>query len=69
MVVLMPVDTQIFWAGLLFTSPLGVVLPSVVRVTEPSPARGIFDVAEITLVPVTAEVMTTVQLAVRPPPV
>jgi hypothetical protein len=41
----------------------------VVRVTEPSPARGIFEVAETTVVPVALDVMTTVQLAVVLPPV
>src|SRR5439155_311761 len=47
---------------LLAVPPLPAV-PSVVRVTEPSPVSGMEEVAETTVVPVVAEVMTTVQLA------
>jgi hypothetical protein len=39
----------------------------VVRVIEPSPTTGMFEVAETTVVPVTAEVMTTVQVFAAPP--
>jgi len=62
------VVTQCLVAGGLLTSPLGVELPSVVRVTAPFPASGMLDVAETTVVPTTADVITTVQLAVVPPP-
>src|SRR5437867_822876 len=44
-------------------------VPFVVRVTEASPVSGMEEVAETTVVPVVAEVITTVQLAVEPPPV
>src|SRR5262249_39481573 len=62
-------STHVLLAGLLLTRPLGVELPSVVRDTEPSPASGMSEVADTTVVPVTADVITTLQLAVRPPPV
>src|SRR5439155_1202500 len=53
----------------LLAGPLLPAVPLVVRVTEPSPVSGMEEVAETTVVPVVAEVMTTVQLAVAPPPV
>src|SRR2546428_789556 len=52
----------------LLAGPLLPAVPLVVRVTEPSPVSGMEEVAETTVVPVLAEVMTTVQLAVAPPP-
>src|SRR5262245_63773084 len=60
---------HVLLAGPLLTRPLGVELPSVVRVTEPSPASGMSEVADTTVVPVAVDVITTLQLAVRPPPV
>ena len=57
-------STHVLLAGLLLPA-----VPSVVRVAEPAPVSGMEEVAETTVVPVVAEVMTTVQLAVAPPPV
>src|SRR5207253_260354 len=57
-------STHVLLAGALLPAVL-----SVVRATEPSPVSGMEEVAETTVVPVVAEVMTTVQLAVEPPPV
>src|SRR5262245_13621654 len=62
-------SAHVLLAAPLLSSLLGVELPSVVRVTEPSPASGMSEVADTTVVPVTADVITTLQLAVRPPPV
>ena len=56
-------------AHVLLAGALLPAVPSVVRVTEPSPVSGMEEVAETTVVPVVAEVMTTVQLAVAPAPV
>ena len=56
-------------AHVLLAGPLLPAVPSVVRLTEPPPVSGMEEVAETTVVPVVAEVMTTVQLAVAPPPV
>src|SRR5262245_14791524 len=56
-------STQVLLAG-----PLLPAVPSVVRVTVPSLVSGMFDVADTTVVPVTADVMVTVQLALAPPP-
>src|SRR5207247_7152894 len=56
-------------AHVLLAGALLPPVPSVVRVTEPSPVSGMEEVAETMVVPVVAEVMTTVQLAVEPPPV
>src|SRR2546428_7515994 len=56
--------THVLLAGALLPA-----VPSVVRVTEPSPVSGMEEVAETTVVPVLAEVITTVQLAVAPAPV
>src|SRR3989442_14147057 len=53
----------------LLTGLLLPAVPSVVRVAEPAPVSGMEEVAETTVVPVVAEVITTVQLAVEPPPV
>src|SRR5437870_832284 len=50
----------------LLAGPLLPAVPSVVRGTEPLPVSGMEEVAETTVVPVVAEVMTTVQLAVAP---
>src|SRR5439155_920329 len=60
----LPISTHVLLAG-----PLLPAVLSVVRATEPSPVSGMEEVAETTVVPVAAEVMTTVQLAVAPPPV
>src|SRR5439155_1101828 len=57
-------STHVLLAGALL-----LAVPSVVRVAEPAPVSGMEEVAETTVVPVVAEVMTTVQLAVEPPPV
>ena len=54
-------------AQVLLAGPLLAAVPSVVRVSE-LPATGMFDVAETTVVPCVAEVITTVQLAVAAPP-
>src|SRR5947207_2359780 len=56
-------------AHVLLAGALLLAVPSVVRATEPSSVSGMEEVAETTVVPVVAEVMTTVQLAVAPPPV
>ncbi len=56
--------TQVLLAGLLLPAD-----PLVVRVTEPSPWSGMSEVAETTVVPVTADVITTKQLALALPPV
>src|SRR6266446_2099874 len=53
----------------LLAGPLLPAVPFVVRVTEPASVSGMGEVAETTVVPVVAEVMTTVQLAVAPAPV
>ena len=53
----------------LLAGPLLPAVPFVVRLTEPPPVSGMEEVAETTVVPVVEEVMTTVQLAVAPPPV
>src|SRR5207249_1260068 len=52
-------------AHVLLAVPLLPAVPSVVRVAEPAPVSGMEEVAETTVVPVVAEVMTTVQLAVE----
>src|SRR5947199_169598 len=52
----------------LLAVPLLPAVPFVVRVIEPSPVSGMEEVAETTVVPVAADVITTVQLAVAPPP-
>src|SRR5438876_168233 len=52
----------------LLAGPLLPAVPFVVRVTEPASVSGMEEVAETTVVPVVAEEMTTVQLAVAPPP-
>ncbi len=57
------------FAQTLLAGPLLPADPLVVRVTEPSPASGMSEVAETTVVPVTADVITTVQLALAAPPV
>src|SRR5262245_53838934 len=49
-------STQVLVAG-----PLLPAVPSVVRITVPSLVSGMFDVADTTVVPVTADVMVTVQ--------
>src|SRR5947199_215967 len=51
-------------AHVLLAGPLLPAVPFVVRVTEPASVSGMEEVAETTVVPVVAEVMTTVQLAV-----
>ena len=56
-------------AHVLLAGPLLPAVPFVVRVTEASLVSGMEEVAETTVVPVVAEVMTTVQLAVAPAPV
>src|SRR5262245_27468746 len=62
-VIWMFASTQVLLAG-----PLLPAVPSVVRITAPSLVSGMFDVADTTVVPVTADVMVTVQLALAPPP-
>jgi hypothetical protein len=57
-------STHVLFAALLLPAT-----PLVVRDTEPSPAIGMLEVADITVVPVAAAVITTVQLAVVLPPV
>src|SRR5947208_2544427 len=52
-------------AHVLLAVPLLPAVLSVVRATEPSPVSGMEEVAETTVVPVAADVMTTVQLAVE----
>jgi len=52
----------------LLAGPLLPAVPLVVRVTEPLPVSGMSDVADTTVVPVAFDVMTTVQLALAPPP-
>src|SRR5437667_386284 len=49
----------------LLAGPLLPAVPFVVRVAEPASVSGMEEVAETTVVPVVAEVMTTVQLAVE----
>src|SRR5438876_1015688 len=56
-------STQFFCAW-----PLLPPVPSVVRDSEPSPANGMFEVAETAVVPAVADVITTVQLALALPP-
>src|SRR5262245_62351885 len=56
-------STQVLLAG-----PLLPAGPSVVRVTVPSLVSGMFDVADTTVVPVPADVITTVPHATAPPP-
>src|SRR5437879_4414897 len=51
----------------LLTGALMPAVPSVVRVTEPSPVSGMEEVAQTTVVPVVAEFMSTVQSAAAPP--
>jgi hypothetical protein len=58
---------HVLLAGPLLTSPLTVVVPFVVRGSV-TPPTTILDVAETTVVPTTADVITTLQLAVVPPP-
>src|SRR2546428_325165 len=53
----------------LLAGPLLPAVPSVVRVRETSPVGGMVEVGGTTVVPVVAEVITTVQLAVAPAPV
>src|SRR5437773_1582389 len=50
-------------AHVLLAGALLPAVPSVVRVSEPASVSGMEEVAETTVVPVVAEVMTTVQLA------
>ncbi len=57
-------SAQVLLAGLLLPA-----VPLVVLVTDPSPTSGMFEVADMVVVPVPVEVITTVQLAVVPPPV
>ena len=61
-VIWMFASAQALVAGLLLPAD-----PLVVRDSE-LPATGMFEVAEIVVVPVTADVITTVQLAVAAPP-
>src|SRR5439155_1133044 len=56
-------STQFISAG-----PLLPAVPSELRDGEPSPARGMLEVAETFVVPTVADVITTVQLALAPPP-
>src|SRR3989442_312179 len=53
-------------AHVLLAGALLPAVPFVVRVTEPASVSGMEEVAETTVVPVVAEVMTTVHLAVDP---
>src|SRR5438093_1150736 len=57
-------STHVLLAGTLW-----LTVPFLARVTEPASVSGMEEVAETTVVPVVAEVMTTVQLAVAPAPV
>src|SRR5439155_12649420 len=51
-------STQVFSAGLLL-----LPVPSVVRDSEPAPARGMLEVAETFVVPAVADVSSTVRRA------
>src|SRR5262245_14791523 len=52
----------------LLAGPLLPPVPFVVRVTAPSLVSGMFDVADSSDVPGAGDVITTVQLALQPPP-
>src|SRR5438132_1502598 len=54
-------------AHVLLAGPLLPAVPSVIRVIEPAPVSGMEEVAETTVVPPLAEVITTVQLPVEAP--
>src|SRR5438876_26313 len=52
-------------AHVLLAVPLLPAVPSVVRVAEPSPVSGMEEVAETTVVPVVAELITTLSFPTR----
>ena len=54
-------------AQILLAGPLLPARPLVVRTTEPSPTSGMVEVADTTVVPVTADVIVTWQLALVVP--